>query len=66
MAKQIKSYGEAITEIETILSKIENQKFDVDELAANVKRVSELINLCKEKLHKTEDEIQKILDGMKE
>jgi len=62
MAKQEISYKEAVTEIEKILSKIEEGDLDVDELTKNVKRVTELIKICKEKLSKTESEVTKILD----
>ena len=64
MAKKNISYKEAITEIEDILSKIENEELDVDELAKNVERVSDLLKLCKDKLHKTEVEVEKILGEM--
>lgn len=58
--KQIK-YGEAVEEIESILNKIENEELDVDDLTAKVKRVSELLAICKDKLHSTEEEVEKIL-----
>jgi exodeoxyribonuclease VII small subunit len=58
------TYKEAITEIEEILEKIENEELDVDELAEQVTRVSLLIGICKEKLHKTEAEVEKILNDM--
>lgn len=54
-------YGKAIEEIEEILSKIENEELDVDDLTDKVKRVSELLNICKTKLHNTEQEVEKIL-----
>jgi len=63
MAKKV-TYKEAITEIEEILEKIENEELDVDELAEQVSRVSTLIAVCKEKLHKTEEEVEKILKDM--
>ncbi|HBX53507.1 MAG: exodeoxyribonuclease VII small subunit [Bacteroidetes bacterium RIFOXYA12_FULL_35_11] len=66
MAKKTKTYNEAIAEIEQILEKIETQELDVDDLAEEVKKVSALIKLCKEKLHNTELEVQKVLDSMKE
>lgn len=58
------TYKEAITEIEEILEKIENEELDVDELAEQVSRVSALIGICKDKLHKTEAEVEKILKDM--
>jgi exodeoxyribonuclease VII small subunit len=62
--KKTVSYKEAITEIEEILKKLENNELDVDELSEKVKRVSQLVTLCKEKLHNTEEEIDKILKEM--
>ena len=35
----------------------------VDELAGKVKRVTELLKICRDRLHKTEAQIDKILDG---
>ncbi len=58
------SYNEAILEIEEILQKIENQELDVDELSDKVKRVYYLIKICKDKLHSTEKEVEKILAEM--
>ena len=62
MAKQEITYKAAIAEIEEILGKIEDGKMDVDELAENVKRVTDLLKICKSKLHNTEDEVSKILE----
>ena len=58
------SYKEAITESEEILKQLENNEWDVDELPVQVKKVSHLVTLCKEKLHNTEQEIDKILKEM--
>jgi exodeoxyribonuclease VII small subunit len=55
------SYNQAIGEIESILKKIEEQELDVDELAGKLKRVTELIKICKNKLHNAEAEVEKIL-----
>lgn len=64
MSKKKSNYNDAVKEIEEILAKIENGELDVDDLTENVKRVAELIKLCKEKLHKTDEEIQKILQSI--
>lgn len=61
MPKKIITYAEAISEIEEIVEKIENNELDVDELTENVKRVSDLIKFCKAKLRSTEEEVEKIL-----
>ena len=60
------SYGEAITEIEEILEKIETGELDVDELTARVKRVASLLDICKKKLKTTETEIQKVIEGLED
>ena len=60
------SYSEAITEIEEILEKIENEALDVDELAEKVKRVSVLLKFCKDMLLKTNEQVEEILKEMEE
>lgn len=57
-------YGDAIQEIEEILEKIENEELDVDDLTEKVKRVAQLIKLCKKKLNHTEEAVEKILEEM--
>ena len=66
MPKKQLTYSDAIVEIEDIISRIENQELDIDELSSNVKRVAELLNFCKQKLKNTEDEVQKILKEFEE
>ena len=62
MTKEKISYNEAVTEIESILQRIEEDKLDVDELAEKVSRVTDLLKICRDKLHLTEKQIGKILD----
>lgn len=64
MAKKSPSYNEAIAEIEGILEEMENEEMDVDVLSAKVKRVSELLKICRQKLTQTEEEVEKILNDM--
>lgn len=59
--KQQPKYGEAIEEIEKILKQIENEELDVDDLTSKVRRVSELLSICKKKLRTTEEEVEKII-----
>lgn len=60
--KKIIGYDEAMTEIENILTRFRNEEMNVDELSAQVRRASELIALCKERLHKAETEVRQILE----
>lgn len=62
MAKKEQTYGEAMQELQDIMERIENEDLDVDILLEEVKKAANLIKFCKEKLYKTNDEIQKILD----
>ena len=60
------TYQLALDEVEDILAKIENEELDIDELSEKVKRVSFLLKFCKDKLHKTNEEVEKILGEMEE
>ena len=53
-------YEEALAQLETIVRKMESNEFDIDELAVQLKTAQRLITFCKDKLTKTEAEIQKI------
>ncbi len=66
MAKKAVTYNEAIAEIEDILEQMENEEMDVDELSAKVRKVSELLKICRKKLTQTEEEVEKILNDMAE
>jgi exodeoxyribonuclease VII small subunit len=66
MGKKVLNYENAMAEIEMIVEGIENNQFSIDELAEKVKRISELVIFCKEKLRQTEDQVNKILNEIKE
>ena len=66
MAAKKVLYSEAMAEIEEILEKIENEELDVDELAEKVKRVSVLLKTCKDKLTKTNEQVEQILKEMED
>lgn len=56
------TYKEAIDEINAILKSLREEQNSVDTLAERVARATELIALCREKLRKTEGEINKIIE----
>ena len=60
MAKEIK-YEEALSQLEDIVSKMENEELDIDELTTELNQAQKLVKLCKDKLTKTDKEIKTIL-----
>lgn len=64
MAKKEQTYGEAMKELQEIMLSVENEELDVDVLMEKVKKAAELIKFCKDKLLKTNSEIQKVLDNI--
>ena len=56
--KEIK-YEEAVHKLEAIVDKMERGELDIDSMAAQLKEAQELVKLCKQKLKRTDNEIQK-------
>lgn len=52
------SYSEAVAELEKILSAMQSSAADIDTLAENTRRATLLIKHCREKLLKTEKELE--------
>ncbi|MDR1173064.1 MAG: exodeoxyribonuclease VII small subunit [Bacteroidales bacterium] len=61
MAKKESSYSKSIEEIEAILAKIENGETDIDDLSTEIKRAAKLLQDCKEKLFRAEQDVEKIM-----
>ena len=58
------TYREAIEELETILSALETDAVDVDDLTARVERSAELIRLCRHKLRHAEASLDRVFDTL--
>lgn len=64
MAKRVQmTYDEAAAQIESILARLRDEQMSVDELASEVKHATELIAFCRERLRRTEEQIDKIIDS---
>ena len=50
-------YEEALAQLETIVRKMENNEYTIDELTVQLKTAQQLIKLCRDKLTKTEAEL---------
>lgn len=55
------TYTEAMKQLEEIVGQLEDNTLDIDLLAEKVKTAQELIKFCRDKLYKTDEEIQKLL-----
>lgn len=55
------NYTEAFEELQGIVTEIEEGEISVDELSQKVKRASLLIDICKNKLATTEEDVNQIL-----
>ena len=56
------NYTEAFEELQQIVKQMEHADISVDDLAEKIERAGVLIKICKEKLTKTEEEINKITE----
>jgi exodeoxyribonuclease VII small subunit len=58
------TYNKAIEKLRAIVAEIERGELDIDELSRKVEEASHLIQLCKEKLFKADEEVKKILEDL--
>ena len=55
------SYNQALQELESILKNLQSSTPDIDSLAKETERASLLLNHCRSKLLRTEEELRKVL-----
>ena len=60
------SFGAAIEELESILSRVEDDGIDIDELAEELKRAAELLEICRAKIRRAEVEVSQIVQTLEE
>lgn len=54
-------YAAALSELEAILAELERDNVDVDRLASQVQRASELIRLCRERIGNAKLQIEHVV-----
>ena len=59
-------YEDAIRQLEDIVEKLENNELDIDEMPEALKRAQQWLKLCRDRLTKTDAEIQKIQEEAKD
>lgn len=62
--KDIKTYSEAIARLESIMSQINGGNVDIDTLSDSLREAQELINFCRDKLFKVDEDVKKILESI--
>lgn len=60
------TYREAVAELEGIVRKMESDSCDIDQLSTYTTRALQLLKFCKERLFKTDEEVKRCLEALKE
>ncbi|MCP4801031.1 MAG: exodeoxyribonuclease VII small subunit [bacterium] len=66
MAKSKTGFSEAVLEVEDIITKLENDEIDIDDLSVEVKKAVKLIEQCREKLEKPETEVRDFVTSLQQ
>ncbi len=62
MVTKKQTYEQAMKRLEEIVSLIESNELDIDNLGEKLKEAQGLIKFCRDKLYKTDEEIKKMLE----
>ena len=62
MEKKKLTYAEAISRLEEIVNRVEDNEQDIDCLTDLLKEAQKLVKFCKEKLYKVDSDVKKILE----
>ena len=55
------TYDEAVAELKTILSSLQDETLSIDQLTDSIKRASELLESCNSRLKSTENEVNSVI-----
>ena len=58
------TYTAAFEELKEIVDQLENDSISVDELTEKMKRATVLMKICRDKLTKTEEEVNKTIEEL--
>ena len=58
------TYEKAYTELQAIMTELQNDQISVDDLSKKVERAAELIKFCKGKLSTTEKRVKDIIEDL--
>ena len=57
-------FGEALEQLEAILRGIESDEIDVDRLGEELRRATQLLEVCRGKIRRAEVEVRQIVDQL--
>ena len=60
------SFRQAMDELEGILERIEGEEIDIDQLATELRRAAQLLDVCRGKIRKAEVEVTQIVQSLEE
>lgn len=58
------NYSEALEELQELTSEMESEAVPVDELAARIRRASDLIRWCRTQLRAAEEEVDAVMEDL--
>lgn len=61
---KIETYNDAIKRLEEIIVQVNAGAVDIDMLTANLREAQELINFCRNKLYKVDEEVKALLSSI--
>ena len=61
MAGKKETYSQAMERLEKIVRQIDTNELDIDILSEKIKEANEIIAICKDKLTKADQEVEKLL-----
>jgi exodeoxyribonuclease VII small subunit len=59
-------FRQAMEELEGILQRIEGEEIDIDQLAQELRRAAQLLDLCRGKIRRAEVEVTQIVQSLEE
>lgn len=62
MAEKKQTYKDAIKKLEKLVSQIDSDELDIDQLSDTLKEVQGLIKFCQDKLYGVDEDIKKVFE----
>lgn len=60
------TYTQAVVRLEEIMNAVQGGKLDIDELSGMLKEAAALVQFCRGRLYKVDEEVKELLDNLSE